>query len=173
MRYTIINLVSIFSLMLLVTHANAEGEIYKWKDANGIVRYSDTAPADQKNVTMVRKKPVKTVSSASANVGDQAQAATAQPAQTPVETKVAPTPDELAAQRRNLAETEKRNNAEKKSQADQKKLNCASAQANLRSFKQGGRVFKTNEKGEREYYDDKQIKDNTVKAQKDVNQYCN
>jgi hypothetical protein len=119
---------------------------------------------------MVRKKPIKTVSST--NVGDQAPVA-AQPAQPPVETKVAPTPDELAAQRRNLAETEKRNNAEKKSQADQKKLNCDSAQANLRSFKQGGRVFKTNEKGEREYYDDKQIKENTVKAQKDVNQYCN
>jgi hypothetical protein len=51
--------------------------------------------------------------------------------------------------------------------------NCKAAKSNLASMSQGGRVYKTNEKGEREYMDDNDLKQGVINAKKDVAEYCN
>ena len=82
-------------------------------------------------------------------------------------------PDEIAAKlRQKNAETDKNNKKEKEAQAKIKEENCKASKANLASYQQGGRVYKMNEKGEREYLDDDGLKAGAEKAQKEVSEYC-
>ena len=53
-----------------------------------------------------------------------------------------------------------------------KQENCANAKANLSNLQQGGRIYKMNEKGEREYLDDAAMAEGAAKAQAEVDKYC-
>jgi len=50
--------------------------------------------------------------------------------------------------------------------------NCKTAKSNLQNYKQGGRMYKIDEKGERQYLVDKDLSAGLENASKEVEQWC-
>ncbi len=167
-------LLALTVLFILPMLANAE--VYKWKDKEGIMRYTDTPPPPNIKLESIDGKRATKQS----NQAPLAPAATAQPVLSKDEMKGkapnqnAESAEETAAKlRQRNAEIEKNNKKEKEAQAKLKEENCKASKANLASYQQGGHVYKMNEKGEREYLDDAGLKAGAEKAQKEVTEYCN
>ena len=153
----------------------AHAEIYKWKDKEGNIRYSDTPPPSNTKLEAIsgKKSAKPTGKEPLSIVGGQQAPVTAKEA-LPEGAPVTQNPEDTAAeQRRRTAEAEKNNKQEKESQAKLKAENCKAAKANLASYAQGGRVYKMNDKGEREYLDDAGLKRGADKASAEVSEYCN
>jgi hypothetical protein len=53
-----------------------------------------------------------------------------------------------------------------------KEENCQNAKSSLKTYQAGGRITKFNEKGEKSFLDDAEIKQKTEKAQQDVDKWC-
>jgi len=160
-------------MILIAAPVLSHAEIYKWKDKDGSTRYTDTPPPSNIKQEPIggKKKPVNPASKEPlAPVGNVQQT---QPV-----TNAAPPPpvsveDEAAAQRQRNAEAEKRNKQEKEAEAKRKAENCKAAKANYETYTQGGRVYKMNEKGEREYMSDKDLQDGKAQAQREIDENCN
>lgn len=151
-------------LMLLPGVAFAT-DVYKWKDADGRIRYSDAPPQGKIPYDkVIGKKPVAPVAGAE---NTEVTAPAAKPAAPSAADK------EIEAKKRKAEEENvKKRELAKQELAKQREENCKLAKANLQGFKQGGRMFKVNENGEREYLDDKAISDGLDKANKEVEQWC-
>ncbi len=155
-------------LILSVASTLSHAEIYKWKDKDGSIRYTDTPPPSNiKQETMGSKKAVKPT-------GEPAPIASEQPVSTKNAKKEAISKeDEAAKKRQSDAEVEKKIKQEKEKQDAVKAENCKTAKANLENYTQGGRIYKMNEKGEREYVSDAGLEEGKAQAQKDINENCN
>ncbi len=173
----------VIALTLLPVVASAD--IYKWKDKDGVLRYTDTPPPyGVKTIEIIGKKATKfptanpTMSAAPAKAAAPSGAPVSPSALTAEKaTNNAGSASDVIAQdvekkRRQMEEIERKNSAVKEAEAKQKALNCAAAKANYQSYSQGGRVYRTNEKGEREYMDDKGLAEGAAKAQQEISQYC-
>lgn len=180
MKTLILNL---FLFVAFILTSTAHAEIYKWKDKEGYTRYSDTPPnANIKAETLGNKKTAKSInqtqlSTAAANPQTSAEAANKAPTQgeAPTQGDLPPikNAEEAAAQKRRAdAELDKKAKQEKEVQAKMKAENCKAAKSNLESYVQGGRIFKMNEKGEREYLDDAGLKKGADKSRGEVSKYC-
>lgn len=167
-----VNFIMVLTIFMLFPSVG-QTEAYKWKDKNGHTHYSDTAPPSNvklenigtKKITLpTGKAPLSPV------IATQPSSVTAKAvAEVPVQN-----PQDIAAeQRQRTAEAEKNNKQEKEAQARLKAENCKAAKANYASYAQGGRVYKMNEKGEREYLDDAGLKQGADKARVEMAQYCN
>ena len=161
--------------LLLALPSLGNAEIYKWRDKNGSIRYSDTPPPSNiKQEAIGGKRALKPAAQAPV-----APVANEQPA--PADKEAAkdspPVPgsadEEAAAKRQSNAEAEKNNKLEKEKQEVAKAENCKAAKSNLASYEQGGRVYKMNEKGERVYLDDNDFKAGREKATQEINENCN
>ncbi len=150
--------------LIVVFSINANAQIYKWVDKDGSVRYTDTPPPNSvKKVTTISNKKDPAVSAP-------------QPKSDALKTAPAAedtSPEALAKKRRELAEIEKKNKEQKDAEAESNRLNCASAKANLETYSQGGRIYKMNDKGEREYYSDQGLADGLAQAKQNIQKYCN
>lgn len=158
------------TLALTAVSGLSQAEIYKWKDKDGKVRYSDTPPPSN-----VKQEAIAGKKKSVAPTGKEplAPAAAVPTAATPKNSEPPANPEDLAAeQRRNNAEVEKNNKLEKEAEAKRKAENCSAAKANMETYTQGGRVYKMNEKGEREYLDDEDFKAGREKAQQEINENC-
>ncbi len=156
---------------LLITTLPAHAEIYKWVDKDGSVKYTDTPPPNgAKTLSTIKKKATNPVTTPVAAPGG----VLANPAQTQaIGADGTASEQELAKKKREIDEVEKKNKAEKEAQAKQKQLNCTAAKSNYQSYSQGGRIYKTNEKGERIYLGDKELADGAAQAKREINEYCN
>ena len=161
--------------LLLALPSLGNAEIYKWRDKNGSIRYSDTPPPSNiKQEAIGGKRALKPAAQAPV-----APVANEQPA--PADKEAAkdspPVPgsadEEAAAKRQSNAEAEKNNKLEKEKQEAARAKNCKAAKSNLASYEQGGRVYKMNEKGEREYLDENDFKTGREKATQEINENCN
>lgn len=152
----------------------ANAEIYKWKDKNGVTRYSDTPPPpDVKVDTLNKKNTPKPVQQEEPAVGLKLTNESGAP-KLPSEI-IDPPPDpqmEAARLRAQNAEAEKRNKLEKENQAKIDAENCQAARANLQSHTQGGRIYKMNEDGQREYMDEAGFEAGRVKALAEIEKFC-
>jgi hypothetical protein len=155
-------------MTLILASTVSHAEIYKWKDKNGVVRYSDVPPPSNIPHESLGKKANKSPAQADAPpaAATDASAGSAPAQQTPEQAPPAaegPVPEEEAARKSaEAAEAEQR----------QKQENCATARANLANFQQGGRVYKMNEQGEREYLGDGDLAQGLENAQMEVDKYC-
>lgn len=148
-------LVILASILAMPIAANAQ--IYKWKDKDGSVRYSDTPPPSNvqyeslggKKNTPTQPAPAPAATKPAAEVTDK------------VEAKPQETPEQIA-ERKRIEEAD----------AKARQQNCSAARANLRAFEQGGRISQVNEAGEREYLDDAALTKNAEQARKDIAEYC-
>jgi hypothetical protein len=164
------------ALALTAVSGLSQAEIYKWKDKDGTIRYSDTPPpSNVKHESMTGKKKVAApTGNTPLSPVEAAPAAAAPNAKAPKDMEPQKSAEDAAAeQRQRNAEAEKNNKKEKEVQAKLKAENCTAAKANMQSYTQGGRVYKMNEKGEREYLDEKGFAEGREKAQQQINENCN
>ncbi|MFV1921298.1 MAG: DUF4124 domain-containing protein [Methylotenera sp.] len=165
-----------FCLVALVLPIAASAQIYKWKDKDGVMRYSDMPPPP--NVE------VKTIGTSAKDPYARAKASEAAGTQGSVKNSeagaVAP-PDkknqvvesfDAKQEQAGKAEMERQKKLEQQKQAKIDAENCSAARANYEAYLQGGRVFKINEKGEREFMSDEDLAAGKAKAQAEVDQYC-
>ena len=160
------------ALLALPLVSNAA--IYKWKDKNGVTRYSDMPPVGNANAkVMGKEKPKVTINT------DVPEEVTQETAKVPPVKKqltipedIADPEEEAARLRQRNAEIEKKNKIEADRQAKIDLENCSAAKANYQQFSQGGRIYKTNERGQREYYGEDELSAGKQKAQNEINKYC-
>ncbi len=166
----------VMMVLLSALPATSQAEIYKWKDKEGNTRYSDTPPPSNiqsKNIG-VKKSAVPAGKQPLSPVTDSATAPLPVISKDNVLEVPAKTAEDVAAeQRQQKAENEKNNKREKEIQAKLKAENCKAAKENYASYAQGGRVYKMNENGEREYMDDAGLKLGAEKARGQMAQFCN
>ena len=151
----------------------SQAEIYKWKDKDGKVRYSDTPPPSnvKQEAIIGKKKPAEPTGKEPLAPVDKAS--TAPVAGIPKNPEPPTNPEDLAAEKRQQnAEAEKKNKQEKEAEAKRKAENCSAAKANMETYTQGGRVYKMNEKGERQYMDESDFKAGKEQAQQEINENC-
>ena len=160
------------AMLALPLHASAE--IYKWKDKDGTVRYSDTPPPSNiKQESIGKKKAVKPVENTPPSPVTDGKAAPVTTVKPVTNESGVAAEDAAAQQRQRNAEMEKKNKEEKEAQAKLKDDNCKAAKANHETYVQGGRVSKMNEQGKREYLGDKELKEGAAKTQSEIDEYCN
>lgn len=141
--------------LMMTVPLMAQAQVFKWKDKNGAVQYSDTPPPGNVAYEMVDKaKPAPKPAAAPASVDAQAQR------------------NIDALRRQNEAELEKRKGDNVKSETQVNAENCRNAKADYQNFKQGGRIYKMTPEGERQYLGDEDIKNGLENATKLVQQYC-
>jgi hypothetical protein len=131
----------------------AKAEIYKWKDANGVIRYSDIPPP--------------------ANVQTESLKSGRAPAPAPV-AKPAATKAKATGEGGDTAAVKPEDvTPEKVKEAEDilKKQNCQNAKTNLNVLNDGP-VYRMNEKGEREDLDQAAIAKEKEKARQEVEKYC-
>ncbi len=150
--------------LLIALPITVNAEVHKYKDAKGQWVYSDFAPPSSVKQEVIGKKTAQPTGAAPLS---------------PVEAAVADktpsglTKEQAAAKRQQLAEQEKKNNEVKEQQDKEKEANCKAAKANLAAYTQGGRIYNVNEKGERDYLDDKSLSEGKIQAQNDIDKNCN
>lgn len=164
-------------------------EVYKWKDASGKTIYSDTPPLS--NVpysTLSGKKspapaappveapaapapaaggtPAAAPATDAAKAGAAAPAAAAKPAD--------PAAEKKAQEEKAAKEAERKKYQEEKLAAEKKNKEraCKDAKSRLAQYQQGGRIYRMNEQGEREYIGDKEITVELEQAKADVEANC-
>lgn len=151
---------------LLPVSANAE--IYKWKDKNGTIRYSDTPPPSNIKIEPIGKKiPKSSVATPAVTAEENAAGTVASPPKDAALSK-----DEAAAKRAKDAETQKKIEASKQQELKIKQENCAVAKRNLATYNNGGRISTVDERGERAYLGDDEIAKGKADSQRDVEKYC-
>ena len=168
-------------VVLLPTLASAE--IYKWKDSNGTVRYSDVPPpSNVKQESLYGKKiakptglaplaPVEGDVTAALNRDKVATDKTKADGKAKDE-KAPPSKEEAAQKRAQDAEKQKQADEQKKAELETKQANCTAAKQNLATYTNGGRIAKTDENGKKQYLGDADISQGKADAQKDVEKYC-
>ncbi len=169
----------ILLLCAIILPTLASAEIYKWKDKEGKVRYTDVPPPSNiKQESLYGKKipkptgqaPLSEVKEDAATIAkkqkelDKEKAAIEKPGVNPSTVSK----DDAAAKRAKEADQAKAADEAKRVREE----NCKSAKANLKTHMDGGRLVKTNEKGEREYMSDADIKAGIATSQADVDKYC-
>ncbi len=154
--FTLIAQVVLFTLPL-----SAAADIYQWKDAEGKTQYSDQPPSD---------RPARLIKS-----GVTGQAAAEKSDSSPEEKAEKKGPKSLAekdqASRKLKIEAEK-TEKEAAAKASEKKENCTLARGRVKTLEEGGRIYKRDEKGEKNYLDDKALDKEMAGAKANADKYC-
>lgn len=143
----------LLAVMLGLALAGPAAAQWKWRDGKGQVQYSDLPPPQGTPDKDILQRP---------NGG----ALRAAPAPTPAAASAASAPPlvpkgsepELEAKRKKLEQEEaEKKKAEEQRIAAVKADNCTRARSQLRTLESGVRIARTNDKGEREILDDRQL----------------
>jgi hypothetical protein len=177
--------------VLALASASASAEIYKWKDKAGKTQYSDSPPLSNIPYTTLSGKKAPPAAGAVPAAGAPANGQPPQPGQpkpeampkdkaapnatgddgdpNPSKHKVSEDLKEKAAK-----DEEAKKQVEEKAAAEKKAKDqaCKDARSRLAQFQQGGRIYRVNEKGERDYYGDKEIEAELENAKSDVAANC-
>ncbi|MDR2874751.1 MAG: DUF4124 domain-containing protein [Methylobacillus sp.] len=147
----------------LLVFLTAAAEVYKWKDKNGKWQYSDSPP--------VTNVPYSTLSGkvSSPQPTPTPEAAAGKEGAAAGKDGKAQDPKDKAAQDANKKKQDEEKAA---AEAKAKEEKCKQARVRLAQFQQGGRIYRSNEKGDREYYGDKEIAAEIQNAQGDVDANC-
>ena len=157
-------------VLIALIPAAANAEIYKWKDKDGTVRYSDTPPPSNIKIEPIgRKIPKSSSQSPAASV----ESGTGVVVTSTPDSAAPPGKDEAAAKRAKDAEAQKKAEASRQVELKIKQENCAVARKNLATYSNGGRITTTDENGERTYLGDDDIARGKADSQRDVEKYCN
>jgi hypothetical protein len=151
-------------LIGLVFAGAAQAQIKCWTGADGKRACGDTPPPGAKVTTV--KVPSSPSPSAPASASPAAKDAKKGPL-TPAER------EQEYRKRQDEAQKTAAKDAEEKKDADTKRENCARARESLGILEAGGRIARTDAKGERYFLDDAQREQETAKARQLVQQSCN
>jgi len=149
----------VFAASLALTGAAAAQS--KWIDQSGRVHYGD-APPPGVNAAPMRRAPAPLPQAEASDKKDDAKKGPLTAAEQDAEFR----------KRRQEAEKDRQKQAKAEQDAEDRRENCARAQDNVRVL-EGGRVARTDAKGERYLLDDSQLAQETVKARQEARQWCN
>ncbi len=157
-------------LVLVALPAEAQ---WKWKDKSGHIQYSDLPPPNGTPEQDILARPTAQKRNA-ASPSQSASAASAPPASAASNPLAPRTVEPELDAKRKKAESEQaaKNKVEDDRVAALKADNCARARSQLRTLDSGIRVTRTNDKGEREFLDDKQRADETKHAKDAITADC-
>jgi hypothetical protein len=148
---------------------------WKWKDGNGRVQYSDLPPPQGVPDKDILQRPASSTARRQGPAGAPAAAdgaASAASAPVPVLAPKGQDP-ELEARRR---KTEQEDAARKKAEADKMAVaraeNCKRARAYAQQLDEGLRISRTNDKGEREFIDDRTRAEESRRAREVIANDC-
>ena len=145
-------LILLLTLFFVLPAAQAQ---WKWRDRNGQVTASDLPPPKDIPDKDVLQRPDPAVRKPAAAASAPASAASARSTSDP----------ELEARRRNAeAEAAAKLKAEDARLARDRAENCQRARNQLATLESGQRIARMNDKGEREFLDDKAIADEARRA---------
>jgi Domain of unknown function (DUF4124) len=159
-------LVILLGAQPLLSHA----QVYKWKDKDGSIRYTDTPPPSNIKQEAIGKKTVEPTGKAPLSAVDPGMKV---PPELKNNAPAVKAEDAAAEIRQSNAEAEKKDKQDSEKREAVKAANCKTAKANLENYMQGGRIYKINEKGEREYIGDNDLKQGKAQAQNEINENCN
>jgi len=147
-------------LLLALLAAAAQGaEVYRSKGKDGSVIYSDRPENDNSEyVTTVQGSHAAGPQAAAARTSRPGAPGAGRPADSAPEAAAPPAslpPGPTAAELR-----------------EKRQKNCDVAKEREQRYEVSRRLFKTNEKGEREYLDDKAVAEAKAKAAQDVKDWC-
>lgn len=150
-------------VMLAFLSGVSNAEIYKWKDKDGSVRYSDIPPPSNiKNEPMQGNKIPKSSKPLSAPTKD---ATTSNSAATNGV-------DEAALKRAKDAEAQKKADETKQAELKFRQESCAAAKRNQAMYNVGGRIATTDEQGERRFLGEDEIEQGKIDAAKAIEKFC-
>lgn len=162
LKVRLVRVVQEIAFIACLLHVPAHAEIYKWRDAKGIMNYADTPPpAGQQNTQRIKAT---TVSS-----------------EFPLTRSDAYKESEKPAADKGLAANQRRpenspavasDTMVNEMEARIRSQNCAAARSNYRNYAVGGRMQNVNEQGEKEYLTDEQIREGLAQAQRDIDENC-
>jgi hypothetical protein len=145
--------ISLGLMLVLSFHGNAAAQ-WKWKDDSGRVQYSDLPPPPSVKEEKILQRPHGAQRRVPTFASDPAASGAAAPAAAASLPKVDP---ELEAKRNKQKDEEAaKRKAEEERVAVAKSESCARATRYVASLKEGRRIGRTNDKGEREVLDDNQ-----------------
>ena len=146
-------------LLALVAAAAHGAEVYRFKNPDGTVTYSDRPTNDNADVINVQGPHANAASgqrSSAQRTAPQNTASRAAPAAAPeAPAQPAPLTGPTSAELR-----------------EKRQKNCEIAKEREQRYELSRRLYKTNEKGEREYLDDKSVAEAKAKAAQDVKDWC-
>lgn len=156
-------------MLVLSFHGNAAAQ-WKWKDDSGRVQYSDLPPPPGVREDRILQRPHGAQRRAPTFVTDPSASGTAAPAAAASQPQGDP---ELEAKRAKQKEEEAaKRKAEEERVALAKSENCVRAKRYVASLKEGQRIGRTNDKGEREILDDNQRAVELKRAEEVVAKDC-
>lgn len=151
----------------------AHAEIYKWKDKDGSIRYSDVPPPSNiKNEALGRKIPKAAAGVTAAPAENGSPPAVSQDSGAVPKDAASLSKEEAAARRAQEADAKKNAEEVKKAEIKFRQESCAAAQNNLRTYANGGRIMTTTESGERRYLSDEEINRGKAEAEQAVQKFC-
>ncbi len=170
----------ILLLCMMILPALANAEIYKWKDKDGKVRYSDVPPPSNTQTESLYGKKIPrptgqaplTPIEGDATVAANKQKEIDKAGGKSVDKEKPLSKEEEAAKRSKDADAQKRIDDAKAEDLKIKQESCKAAQASFKTYAAGGRLLKTNDKGEREYLSDADIANGKNEANANVEKYC-
>lgn len=170
----------IFCLLALLS-TGAAAEVYKWKDKSGRTQYSDwPPPSNVPYTTLTGKKSAGESAAGVSVVHDAKPGDPGTPSGQAADNKQAgdKTLDEAAqkkaAEEKLAKEAEAKKLQEERLALEKKarEMQCKNAKSRVAQFEQGGRIYRVDEQGERQYYGDQDIADELAKARADVDELC-
>jgi hypothetical protein len=137
---------------------------WKWRDKGGQIQYSDLPPPAGVAEQDILQRPAAAQRRTAAAPAPAPSAAASAPkrVEPELEAKLRKLEEELAA----------KNKAEQDRAAAQRAENCTRAKSYARTLDDGLRIVRTNEKGEREYMDDKQRADEVRRTREVIASDC-
>jgi hypothetical protein len=163
--------VLLIAAVLAATLALPATAQWKWRDGKGQTQYSDLPPPSGISEKDILQRPNSGVVR-SAPVVVTPTAAPAAAASAPTLTAKGVEPELEAKRKKQEADEAEKKKAEEARLAAARAENCTRARSQMRSLESGVRIARTNEKGEREILDDKQIADETRRAREVVTSDC-
>lgn len=160
------------ALLLAASPALAQ---WKWRDASGVIHFSDRPPPTSVPDIDILHRPRGTRSPAAGTTEPPAPAASAASAARPAETtRPSSAIDRQLEARRKAAEEARLASAkaEEQRQAALRAENCSRARSALATLDSGQRVTRMNEKGEREFLDDRQRAEEARRAREVIASDC-
>lgn len=134
--------------------SSALADVYKWRDDNGVLHYGDRPQGDNAEVVSIRSQRT------DKTVVNERYAANQEARQNASEDYNSARSEAAAAE------------AAAKLSAGEKAEACTKARAQLSNYINARRLYKTDDKGEREYLDSKQIESARTSAEKNVADKC-
>jgi hypothetical protein len=149
-------------IALFMADMTSATDIYTWKDKEGRTNYADNPPPGDTPARTLSGRISLPVSSGTTDTPAQGKPSSPSLAE-----------QEMEFRKRRAEASEKQVLAEKAAaDADERRKNCERARNQLAALESGQRIARHNDKGEREFLDERQLAEEKTATRKAVDSWC-